>query len=342
MVGIIENKTLYANCGDTCYKYIVENNSVLRREESRLYSNHEEADSRMFHHVSFSAFQQLSSDATSMVNDDRSLTTIVRTNDVDCLIIALGCFDKLLNLNSNLKLWLEVGVSSKNNLRYISINEIFEGIGSSLALALPAFHAFFGCDYTAAFSRKGKLRPFKLLKDDIPAQEAFATLGEGLSEIPSDVEKEIEKFLCKVYGKKKLTSINEVRFQIFLDKYKQKKKKNQSITDVKTMDGSSMPPCFKVLKEKIKRTSLVASKWYSSTDPYEPDMPPECHGWIIHEGKYKMKWFEGPAAPKSLDIVLTDAGSEDEDEENDGDKEIDEVSSPEDDEEEEDEEYDEN
>lgn len=80
------------------------------------------------------------------------------------------------------------------------------------------------------------------------------------------------------------------------------------------MDGSAMPPCSRVLYEKIKRTALVASKWFSSTDPFEPAMSPPNHGWIFQDGKYKIKWFDGDAAPRSLDIILEDADDDDEDE----------------------------
>ena len=86
-----------------------------------------------------------------------------------------------------------------------------------------------------------------MLKQDIPAQEAFAALGEGLSEVPANVRQEIECFLCKAYGKKKLLSINEVRLQVFASKYKPKRNGAQSITDVKSMAGSAMPPCYQVL-----------------------------------------------------------------------------------------------
>ena len=81
-----------------------------------------------------------------------------------------------------------------------------------------------------------------MLKQDIPAQEAFATLGEGSLVVPENARQEIERFLCKVYREKKLSSIDEVRFQVFASKYKPKKNGAQSITDVKSMDGSAMPP----------------------------------------------------------------------------------------------------
>ena len=320
LAHIFQGKTLYANCGDVCYKYSPGENTVLRREESRLFSTHEEADSRMFHHIASSTLLHQS-------NSDAESNMVVRTNDVDCLVIAIGCFENLLALNKSINFWLEVGVESKNNLRYINVNEIYENLGPLLASALLAFHAFFGCDYLAAFSRKGKVRPYNLLKTDGPAQEAFASLSEGLPEVNEEVIDEIKRFLCKVYGKKKVTSINEVRLQVFASKYKQKKNGTKSITDVKSMDGSAMPPCYRVLLEKIKRTAFVASRWYSSTMPIEPAASPADHGWVFgDDGKYRIKWFDGETAPRSLDIILNDVVDEEEDnsDENDDSEETDE------------------
>ena len=81
------------------------------------------------------------------------------------LIIAVGCFQKLLEKHQKLKLWLEMGVETKNTLRHVNVNQIYSSLGKLLFSALPAFHALFGCYYTAAFSRKGKVCPFRCLEN---------------------------------------------------------------------------------------------------------------------------------------------------------------------------------
>ena len=63
--------------------------------------NHEEADSRMFHHVAFSTR-----------STSETINIVVRTVDADCLIIALGCFKRLCEIGS-VNLWLEVGLETK-------------------------------------------------------------------------------------------------------------------------------------------------------------------------------------------------------------------------------------
>ena len=80
-----------------------------------------------------------------------------------------------------------------------------------------------------------------------------------------------------MYGQKKLTASNDARFQIFCNKYK-KKNDNQSVTEVKTFDSSCIPPCRKVLVEKIKRAKFVGRKWVTSTDAFQPSWCPTDFG----------------------------------------------------------------
>ena len=152
---------------------------MLCEEEEELHSSHEEADSRMFFHL----------DHISGPSN-----VVIRTDDTDCLVIALGCthlFDQKVNI------WLEVGVQSKNNLRYININKIYNQLWETLCIALPAYHALTGCDYSASFCRKGKVQPFKILKKDVQIQEVFGKLA-NMEELDETSEEVIEKYICKV------------------------------------------------------------------------------------------------------------------------------------------------
>ena len=53
------------------------------------------------------------------------------------------------------------------------MNKFQQGLGNSLCVALPRFHAFTGSDYTASFNRKDKFRPLKLLEKNEDAEKAF-------------------------------------------------------------------------------------------------------------------------------------------------------------------------
>ena len=192
-------------------------------------------------------------------SSNSDVNVVVQSTDIDSLIIVIGCFQKQLEKHEKLKLWVEIGVKSKNALQYVCMNHIYSSLGQLLPSVLPVFHAFFGCDYTAAFSRKGKVCPFKCLENSKEAQCAFSNLAVDLPSIKEEVS-DIEKFIYALYGKRKLDSINDTRFQIFCNKYKTKDE-SQSVTKVKSFDGSCMPSCKKVLTEKIKRTKFVARKW---------------------------------------------------------------------------------
>ena len=179
-----------------------------------------------------------------------------------------------------------VGLETKNTLRYISINQIYERIGESLALALPAFHAFFGSDYSAAFSRGRKIKPLKLLEGDIETQRVFAKFGEIDVDVDNDEESVaiLEKFVCNVYGKEDSVPLTTLDFKFSL--INTKKKSNQSITCVRKFDGTSIPPCSKVLREKMRRTIFITKIWFSSVDAFEPLLSPLNYGWTLEDGKY--------------------------------------------------------
>ena len=203
-----------------------------------------------------------------------------------------------------------MGVETKNILRYVSMNQIYLSLGQLLLSALPAFHALFGCDYTGAFSRKGKVCPFNCLENSEEAQCTFVNLAVDLPSIKEEVS-DTEKYICALYAKRKLDSVNYARFQIFYDQYK-KKDEYQSVTKVKSFDLSRMPPCKKVLTEKIKTTKLVARKWMTSVDALQPVWCPAEFGWKLDDGKQTIKWYDGKVAPRWLDIVCTDGSTEDE------------------------------
>ena len=96
---------------------------------------------------------------------------VIRASDTDILIIVLGCFTLLAG---DINIWLEVGIFSTQ--RYIDINSLYNKLGP---LSLLSLHVLIGCDYTSSFSRKGKVRPFKILEKDELAQETFSQFGCG-------------------------------------------------------------------------------------------------------------------------------------------------------------------
>ena len=50
----------------------------------------------------------------------------------------------------------------------------------------------------------------------------------------------------------------------------------------------------------------IASIWLNATDSSPPDLSPEDLGWLLEDGYYQLKWFDGEAAPKAIDIMCED------------------------------------
>ena len=73
------------------------------------------------------------------------------------------------------------------------------------------------------------------------------------------------------------------------------------------MNGSSLPPCSRVLKEKLKRTKLVANLWMNATLPHLPALNPDEHGWKVDDnGTFGLSWFEGDATPASIEEIVVE------------------------------------
>ena len=132
------------------------------------------------------------------------------------------------------------------------------------------------------------MRPFNLLAKDVDVQDAFYTLCNS-NETDINLSNAIEKFVCTMYGKKKFDHVDDVRYQIFLDKYKPLK----NLSNVKKLDGSMMPPCFKVLVKKMKRTRLIARRLSYSPRPHMCNYSPPEERWNLEDGKYVIDSFDG-------------------------------------------------
>ena len=137
--------------------------------------------------------------------------------------------------------------------------------------ALPARHAFTGCDYTASFLGTGKVRPLNLMMRSDEYSNAFSKLGN--TTVPAS---------CDVVMVKKFT-----------------------LKKIKGADPSSMPPCQKVLFHKILRTNYVAALWKNATQPTPTASNPLENGWqLSDDGSYEFTWYDGDQMPDKVPEIL--------------------------------------
>ena len=169
-------------------------------------------------------------------------------------------------------------MQSRNNMQFISVDSIHSNLGKNFCKALP----------------------LKKLEKYIQAQIPFGHLGQ-LDADQCNNSAEIENFTCKTYGKENLEKI-DVRTEIFMEKYKPKTN-GDKMSCAKKLDVSMMPPCERVLLNKIRRTKFVAKLWMSSIEASPPNDSPLDFGWKLVDRNYQLLWFEGDLRPSSLDIT---------------------------------------
>ena len=84
--------------------------------------------------------------------------------------------------------------------------------------AILGLHSFSGNDYLSSFFRKGKATCWKKMCMRAEFISAFSSLGINYS-VDDEAERSVEKYVCALYGRSKLISVDEARSSIFWDKY---------------------------------------------------------------------------------------------------------------------------
>lgn len=278
--------------------------------------DHEEADTRIVYHI-------------SKVPEHSNI--LIRASDTDILIILLGNIHRF----PTMKIWLANSASKRGSKDEICINcsKLSKKLGPNLCLALPAFHAFTGSDYTAAFFNKGKVRPFKIFIKHEKFQKVFASLINPYDITDDDKIDTVQEFTCLMYGIPKCRSVNEGRFIMFNKMYGSKNKNEKFIKNIKGFDSTHILPCWESLKQKILRTIYVNSMWLNATEPNCIQFSAENNGWVILDGSLKPTWFLGNATPLEVENIILDESQDDSaDNEEDSDICSDEVDSSDDDE----------
>ena len=91
-----------------------------------------------------------------------------------------------------------------------------------------------------------------------------------------------------MYGKKKFTSSDEARLDIFLKKEKPNKNVNVLKGNIRKTDDRCLPTCFRVLQKKILRITSVSKIWHNTFNSNITPSFPENFGWNLVEENYKI------------------------------------------------------
>lgn len=266
-----------------CYHFKNVDGTVQCRFIPELKSNHEEADTKIVRHAIAAA-------KSTAIGD-----IVVRAHDADIAVILVYHCDKIEKT-----VWMDVGTVSKKNRRFINITEIQRALGPGVCRSLPAFHAFTGSDYTSAFVKKGKVRPFAKLQQNTEVQKAF----QVLTETPRDEKScnTLLKYTASLYGARdnSKVALNTHRYKRFETVYKPKMRGKNPLEKLKGIDASGLPSCEAEVMCHLKRVAFVARMWADADQSQLAQHPSVEDGWTLDDGIYNPIWFEGPQLPDAL------------------------------------------
>ena len=161
--------------------------------------NHQEADSRIFLHLSHAAQQGLSK-------------AFIRTVDSVIVIIAVGHFGSLCVM----ELW--IGFGTGKAFQHTPVHEITQTLGPEKSLSCPLFHSFKGCDTTSSFLGIGKKTAWAAWQAYPDLTEKLLTLSDDptLLTLDSNHMARLERWTVVMYSKSSGCSrVNDVTRQLF-------------------------------------------------------------------------------------------------------------------------------
>ncbi|XP_041481075.1 uncharacterized protein LOC121428475 [Lytechinus variegatus] len=284
---IFNGKTLFASYGGDCYQYTPDNSgNITVTHPAFLQGNHEEADTLVAFHV----------------NNITSKNIMVRASDTDILVILIASLGQLRpEVRSAKLIIMDCGMG--NNRRFINVSNITDVLEEStpgLLRAMPAYHAFTGCDFTSAFYRKGKTKPLEIITKDETGRflNLFIRMGDPEAEgIDVDVASE---FVCYLYAQHKVNDVNLARYNKLMQMTGRVDEDNP-LANIKRVDCALLPPCRRTLEMKVRRTMYVARLWMRAVTSFPcENLSPIDHGWAVEDNILAPLWFEGPAIPEKL------------------------------------------
>ena len=241
---LIHGRSVFVVCAESCICLTsADGKTVIATSVDELQSTQEEADTRMILHCFFASRQA-----------DFNSTITVRSPDTDVFLLLVHYCNRI-----GTRLLFDTGLG--NNRRLIDVCKVLSNLGHDVASALPAFHAFTGCDTVSAFVSKGKKRPFKLLQNSQQHTETFQLLGQSADSLPDEVMQGLEDFVCCMYGYPKSPDTGTVRFQIFQSRYGAMAGQPFPTNNRAGIDLSLLPPSKDCLQQHSLRANYQTFIW---------------------------------------------------------------------------------
>lgn len=233
----LNGKTLYVTRECQCWKITEEGSE----EVPELISCQEEADTRLVLHAKNAA-------------DDGYAAVIVNSEDTDVFIL-LVAFCRSIDA----KRYQRCGTQTRTKL--VDIGKVALALGERLCRGRIGLHAFKGCDTVSAFSGKGKLSAFMLMKAREDVREAYIKLGEAWN-LSAELLEALEKVTCSLCTPSTATAsnINDVRYNLFCAK------NGEIESHLLPHPPPPLPPCKDCLSKHAIRANYQSCIWQRSLE----------------------------------------------------------------------------
>ena len=180
--------------GEVCHSIVVNDAVVAVTEVPYLFSDHEEADTRLLLHAHQAA---------------RAFSSVpIKSPDTYVMVLSLA---KSQDFHGCLLLFM---TGSGSNNRIITITELEIKVGQEKCQAILGLHIFTGCDSISAFTGKGKTKPLGLMLESEAFCSACIALGCGW-EVHDDILPDVQEFVCTLYGQKDSAGVNAAMHNLF-------------------------------------------------------------------------------------------------------------------------------
>ena len=240
-------RIVYVARGSSCVR--IENGILEKVPE--LETDHEEADTKIAYLVQHALRE----------NGDHTVCLVRSSSgdiDIPVILIAMDFADRTILIDN--------GTGKSRKILKLSACELSE----QQRRTLLGLHAFSGNDHVSSIFRKGKQLRWRYVRNNSRFLNLFSSLGNAV-ELTDEQFHELEYFVCSIFGKKKLHSVNEARREIFWEKLEE---------DKTIIDLSLFPPCQSSLKLHCERANFVAKMWRDASKPMLLSDNPAMHGWL--------------------------------------------------------------
>ena len=203
-----------------------------------------------------------------------------------------------MDLENNVQIFIDNGSGKNRKLLELNLCDLTDQQKKSLV----RMHAFTSNDYVTSFLRKGKQLCWRFVCNNQTFLDLFGRLGTRTDiHLTEEMYDGFEKYVCRIYGEKRIEDVNDARSKIFWSKLNKENK---------VIDISLLPPCKNSLRKHTKRANCIARMLRKAVTPVMSLDDPKYHGWLLN---LTIDWIDEPYPEDVSQLLLIDDSSDGDD-----------------------------